>query len=120
VGGESVEDVDDFRKALEGVDDGESVLVSVVRDSERESVLVKPGPIEGTSQRVGVLAESAFPEDGAFRQPARSADVGSRAKSDRRADETPPTAGATSGRAATHLPEAGPSAASADQYSTED
>lgn len=73
VGGESVEDVDDLRKALGEVDDGESVLVSVARGPERESVLVKPGPIEGTSRSVGIEAEDALPEDGAFRK-ARSDD----------------------------------------------
>jgi len=66
VGGKSVEDVDDLRKALGEVSDGESVLVSVVRGSDRKSVSVKPGPIEGTRQRVGVGTQDIAPETGGF------------------------------------------------------
>ena len=116
VNGESLEDVDGLRKALGEVDNGEAVRMSVVKDSGRRSVLVQPGPIEGTRQRVGIGAQDLFPEDGAFRKSARTADE-SRARSAAPTDETSERARVPAGESPTDPAEDDPSAG---QYSAED
>ncbi|HEX2741314.1 MAG TPA: PDZ domain-containing protein [Rubrobacter sp.] len=115
VGGESVEDVDDLRKVLSTFGDSEAVRMSVVTDSGKRSVLVKPEPIEGTRQRMGIGAQDLFPKDGAFRKSSRL-DEESRARSAQDAGETPAGARGLEGESATDSSDA----PSARQYPAED
>jgi len=64
VRGRSVEDVDDFRNTLKQVRTGNSILLSLLRDSHREYVSVKLQRIEGSNLRLGLQVEDLRREEG--------------------------------------------------------
>jgi membrane-associated protease RseP (regulator of RpoE activity) len=63
VNGKSIEDVDEFEEALKQTRPGDTVLVSLVRDSHRETVPVKLEPIEGTDLQLGARARDVKPDE---------------------------------------------------------
>jgi membrane-associated protease RseP (regulator of RpoE activity) len=63
IDGKAIEDVDDFANALKRTRTGETLLLSIIRDSQRESVPVKLEPIEGTDLKAGVYVEDTVPQD---------------------------------------------------------
>jgi len=65
IGGNSVEDVDEFTKLSKQTHTGDTVLLSTVRgDSRRRYVRVKPENIEGTKLRLGVKVRDVEPDYG--------------------------------------------------------
>jgi membrane-associated protease RseP (regulator of RpoE activity) len=63
IDGKAIEDVDDFANALKRTRTGETLLLSIIRDSQRESVPVKLEPIEGTDLKAGVRVKDTVPQD---------------------------------------------------------
>lgn len=63
IDGKGIEDVDDFEDALNHAQPGQTLLLSIVRDSRRESVPVKLKPIEGTELLLGARTEDIEPDD---------------------------------------------------------
>jgi hypothetical protein len=63
INGEDLEDVDELKGILKRTQPGERLLLSIVRDSQRESVFVEPEPIEGTDISFGVLGRDIKPQE---------------------------------------------------------
>ncbi len=66
INGESIEDVDEFEAALERARPGDTALISLVRDSRRESVPVKLEPVEGTDLTLGTRVTDIKPDEVVF------------------------------------------------------
>jgi hypothetical protein len=66
IDGKAIEDVDDFENALKRARPGETMLVSLIRDSQGESQIetlpVKLERIEGTDLKAGVQVEDTVPQ----------------------------------------------------------
>lgn len=63
INGKSIEDVDDLEDTVKHARSGQTLLVSIVRDSQRKSVPVKLEPIEGTELVLGTRTEDLEPDE---------------------------------------------------------
>jgi PDZ domain len=62
INGEAIEDVDAFADALKHARPGETLLLSVVRDSQRKTMPVKLDPIDDTDLVLGTRTEDIEPD----------------------------------------------------------